>query len=187
MNRAQMKRLFSAIHAVSASRESQDILRTLWSNREWEERLYWSSGGPVPWSYGACHVFAYALQQWLGKERGEVVAVTVSLRDANARRRHNLSLSNAGSMGWRHLQHVLVKVGGWYVDDMGAREKKDLIRTWSRLEEGVLPGKPFHPVVGPYDPKRYLFEHMPRSAATSRKLASLLRKRLGPASDWSLS
>jgi hypothetical protein len=66
------------------------------------------------WTTGGCWLLAEALRRWIGP-RAQMVVLTGG-------RAEDWSL---------HPEHVLVRVGGWYLDGLGARTRAEVLH-WAR-------------------------------------------------------
>ena len=114
------------------------------------------SGGT--WTAGGCWLLAAALARW-ARPRGEVVALA---------RPHP-------------VEHVVFRLGGWYLDGHGAATRRELIARWrgdEALREATMT------VFRPKEAARARADQIPFSADRVAALAAHLAAHLGPAAPW---
>jgi hypothetical protein len=112
----------------------------------WEEPALGVRNSEVGWNDGGCFDLAEALVTWLTPERADRLAI----------------------IGPHGIEHVVAKVGEWYLDGDGATELKPLLRRWEKLE-GVE-----NPQLLAVTGEEIRARGIPLDSEVSQKLAALL-------------
>jgi len=118
------------------------------------------------WVVGGCFMFALAIAAW-GGPRAVLVGVV--------------------PRSWPEPSHVLVRFGRWYFDATGARQRRDVIRTWTKRGGRLVEYDEIDllEICAEAVPGRR-HRRLRRQRKIRRLMAASLQRAVGPPSTWGI-